>query len=88
MDSEIRMKKALIELLESGEMIGLRMEKRQLWLVFVHLQLALRHPEATGPSSEIVRKLALQMEDILAPEGDLRELAELGWYSEYDVSIQ
>ena len=84
MYNEDEIKSALMETLKSDETVDLRFEKRQLWMVFSHLQLALRHPGAKGPTSEMVRELAKMIEDILAPSGALRELAEMGWDPKYD----
>jgi hypothetical protein len=55
------------------------------WSLMATAQLAMRHPEYTGPTREIVERLVRRMQAVLAPGGALAEVAEQGWRPEYDV---
>lgn len=50
-----------------------------LWDIFVHLQLALSHPQANGPASAHARQLALEIQDLIAISPATRYVAWLGW---------
>ncbi len=45
-----------------GPPISLLLSPIQAWLLFSHLQLALRHPANASPSSQIVRVVAKRLE--------------------------
>lgn len=56
------------------------------WSLMSQLQLALRHPENTGPTADMARDTAQKMIEVLAPPGTaLREVAEMGWDKDYDI---
>jgi hypothetical protein len=55
------------------------------WAILTHLQLALRHPANKGPTSVVVRRVAQDLVDTLAPPGSaLREVADKGWDKAFD----
>jgi hypothetical protein len=55
------------------------------WVFVSQVQLALRHPKNTGPSTKIARALAEKIIEQVAPPGTaLREVAERGWNPNYD----
>ena len=53
--------------------------KAQAWILFCHLQLALRHPENSGPCAELAREIALMLEKALATSPALQQIAAMGW---------
>jgi len=55
------------------------------WILLSQLQLALRHPKNTGPSSEAAKQIARRLQSIVAPHGALAAVAERGWDASYDV---
>ena len=55
------------------------------WLLFCAVQLSLRHPQNTGPSSIRMRDFANRLLARLRPGPALDQLAELGWDDQYDV---
>lgn len=55
------------------------------WILLSQLQLALRHPQNTGPSAEAARQIARRLQSIVAPHGALAAVAERGWNPDYDV---
>jgi hypothetical protein len=57
------------------------------WILFSLLQLALRHPCNIGPSAEIGRDIAQNLQRLLLCEDVpiLKEVARRGWESQYDV---
>lgn len=61
--------------------VVLRMSKLSAWVLLSQLQLALRHPENVGPTSEIARTIAMNVQEALLPdpESALARLAESGW---------
>jgi hypothetical protein len=55
------------------------------WLIMAQLQLALRHPQNKGPSSNMVREICNKIIEVVAPPGTaLREVADRGWDTKYD----
>lgn len=71
-------------LMESKESITIQLSPIQLWAIFSNLQLALRHPNNNRSMSEIAYNTARQIQDIIAPRGALKDLAEMGWNPKYD----
>ena len=56
------------------------------WAIMSHLQLALRHPENKGPTSQIARQVAERIIETLAPAGSaLRTVADRGWDPHFDA---
>jgi hypothetical protein len=64
--------------------IELLLSKLQAWALFSELQLALRHPENNGPSAEIARHFAEQIQKKVATTPALAEVAKRGWDTKYD----
>lgn len=73
------------ELCRRQEMVTLQLTTLEAWVVLAQLQLALRHPKNTGGSSVIAHKIADRLQKIVASDGALAEVAELGWRPEHDV---
>jgi len=61
--------------------VALTIGKVAAWVLLGQLQLALRHPENNGPSSEIARQIAMSIQEAICPDPDsaLARVAELGW---------
>lgn len=76
---------AAIEALK-GQRIFLDLPAVGVLLVLSNLQLALRHPLNTGPSSELARELARTFEAALGQYGlpEIAALARAGWGSELE----
>jgi len=55
------------------------------WVLLSQLQLALRHPQNTGPVSQMARQFARRLQSIVASHGALAIVAERGWNPDYDV---
>ena len=49
------------------------------------LQLATRHPAYTGPSSDIVRRVARNIQEMISLNDNIAILLELGWDPQFDV---
>jgi hypothetical protein len=56
----------------------------QIWVIMGNMQLALRHPDNKGGTSDMAREIALEFQALVASEGALKEVAEMGWLPEYD----
>jgi len=70
--------------LEKGMSFPVFLRPMDCWIILSQLQLALRHPENTGLTAIRARSLALQFQEIIANKGALKQMAELGWISEFD----
>ena len=82
---ELKFKKEFEKLTRSRSIVNLRLSTLETWVVFSHLQLALRHPKNKGPSADIARKVAYRIQSKIAPTGALAKVAQRGWSQEYDV---
>jgi hypothetical protein len=53
-----------------------------------HLQLALRHPGAAGPGSDLARNVAkvIQGSMLAEPGSALEFMLEAGWQAEFDIT--
>ncbi len=78
-------KKEFKKLCRRRSIVNLRLSTLETWVVFSHLQLALRHPENKGLSADIARKVAYRIQSKIAPNGALAKVAQRGWSQEYDV---
>jgi hypothetical protein len=82
-----RFRAELAELLADTRPVTVRLSAIQAWGVLANLQLALRHPENSGPTGEWARQVALALQEIVAPPGTARrELAEAGWKGSMEVN--
>ncbi|MDR3554754.1 MAG: hypothetical protein P4L55_08360 [Syntrophobacteraceae bacterium] len=72
---------ALVRDHTAAETICLSLSRLEMLFILANLQLALRHPNNSGPSSAITRKIALRLERILAPdpESDMGRICSAGW---------
>ncbi len=61
--------------LERQPPLRLEIDRVTAWVVLAQLQLALRHPENTGPSAEIARGFADQIQSLVASRGALAVVA-------------
>jgi hypothetical protein len=68
--------------------ISIAMSPGEALAVFSHLQLALRHPGAVGASSELARKVAMQLQTgfLAEPGTPLARVLENGWDAAHDVA--
>ena len=57
----------------------LELTKLHAWSPLSEIQLALRHPQNRGPTSDIVRKLAEALQAKAATTPALAEVARRGW---------
>jgi hypothetical protein len=60
----------------------LELDSVQAWTLFSNLQLALKHPENQGPSSQIVMEIALDIQSKVATTPAMKKIAEMGWINE------
>lgn len=65
--------------------VSLLLSPTQAWVLFSQLQLALRHPANTGPSSDIARDVAERLQARLPLAPAMATIAARGWQSEYDT---
>ncbi len=65
--------------LEDQPPLRLEIDRVTAWVVLAQLQLALRHPENMGPSAEIARAIAQQLQSLVASRGALAVVARCGW---------
>jgi hypothetical protein len=79
LDSEVE--KELEELRDDPQPVMLEMDKVTAWCLLSNLQLALRHPGNKGPSSQIARNVAMNIQAAICPEPEsaLARVAEQGW---------
>lgn len=76
---------AAVGRLESHGVLSLDIDPRLMLVVVAELQLALRHPENTGPTRRKIERLTRDWQAWLVElEPDLAEVLELGWNPEYD----
>lgn len=75
------------ELVSDPQPVILQLTKLQAWIVFMHLQLALRHPENTGPLSGVARQIALTLQELLATTPTLQRVAAMGWMEDLPDEI-
>ena len=52
----------------------------QCWVIFSQIQLALRHPENTGPTAKIARAIADLLQAQITVTPALQEIARRGWH--------
>jgi hypothetical protein len=66
--------------------VQLNMEAATAWIIMSQLQLALRHPQNVGPTTQIIRQVIDEIIGKVCPAGSaLFELAQMGFDSKYDV---
>lgn len=69
----------------NGRPFILQTDALTAWCILSHLQLALRHPDNTGPTAQTAREVAEQIIATLTEPGTaLRQVAEMGWDARYD----
>ncbi len=68
--------------------IGLAISPLMAWQIICQLQLALRHPENTGISSEETRHFVDTLVDEIPLSDSLKELFSMGWNPEHDHVIE
>ena len=79
-----RFSEELTRLADNPEILSLGVTRKEMWVIFCQLQLALRHPQNTGSTSLIAKDIARRLQAIVAPSGALAEVAEMGWHPQYD----
>jgi hypothetical protein len=67
--------------------IMIMLTKLQAWALFAQIQLALRHPANKGPTSDVVRHIAVVLEKEVAKTPAMAELARRGWDKRYDMEV-
>lgn len=70
--------------LKDKPLVPILISPLDIWIILSQMQLALRHPENKGASSKMARDIARQLQEIVAPEGALKQVAEMGWQEEFD----
>lgn len=63
----------------------MNLSKFQAWVIFCHLQLALRHPRNIGPTAKHARAIAEHLERQLATTPALKRVAVAGWDPQQDL---
>ena len=71
-------------LLVKGEVLDLRLNRLDAWMLMSGIQLALRHPKNTGPTSVVLRSIAERLIALVATTPTLREVAKAGFDPDYD----
>lgn len=84
---EDRFRREFLELCSDQTPIVFELTPLQAWIVFVQLQVALRHPANDGISSQIAYDVAKNIEKKLPMGPAMAELAKRGWDPNYDVDI-
>ena len=80
-----RFKAEMAKLDTDPQMVILELTKTEAWALLSQIQLALRHPGNTGHTSEYARRLARRLQEAVANEGAMAEVAEWGWDPQHDV---
>jgi hypothetical protein len=67
-------------LLRTDELVGISLGPAEAWAVLGHLQMALRHPGATGETSDLARAVGRDIQArICRPGSALAWVADLAW---------
>ena len=78
----------LAALFDANSIIRLPMVAQEAWAAMAYIQLACRHPGATGTTRILAEKVARRIQQIIARPGTrLGELAEAGWHSVNDLPV-
>ena len=72
-------------LLDKSEILELKLNRLDAWMLMTGIQLALRHPKNTGPTSVVLRSIAERLIGLVATTPTLRELAIAGFNPDFDV---
>jgi hypothetical protein len=75
-------------LAERTDLIHIALTPIQIWTLIGQVQLAIRHPENTGPSRQTAEHIVRQLAAIVAPSGTLAALVEQGWGQRHDAVKQ
>ena len=75
-------------LLVKGPVLELKLNRLDAWMLLTGIQLALRHPRNTGPTSVVLRSIAERLIGLVATTPVLRQMAELGFNPDYDVPAE
>ena len=67
-----------------GQPLSLMLSPIEAWALLSHVQLALRHPQNTGPTSQIARRWAETIQSRLVTGPAMSEVARRGWEAKYD----
>ena len=73
-------------LLDKSVVLELKLNRLDAWMLMTGIQLALRHPKNTGPTSVVLRSIAERLIGLVATTPTLRELAMAGFNPDFDVS--
>jgi hypothetical protein len=72
--------------LQGAPPIPLMVDPLAAFFILSHLQLALRHPQTTGASSQSVRQFVEQLAERVCGESEvLRKMVQSGWDEDFDV---
>ena len=83
-DSRAQFQQDLVALQTKG-VIRIEIPALDAFCLIGQLQLALRHPQNTGPTAQMTREFAERLILIAATTPALRAIAELGWDPNFDV---
>ena len=72
-------------LMSDKQPVILEMSKLQAWVLLCQIQLALRHPKNIGPTSKLVKDLALELQNKIATTPALATVAGRGWDTKFDT---
>lgn len=73
-------------LLDKSEILELKLNRLDAWMLMSGIQLALRHPKNTGPTSVVLRSIAERLIAMVATTPTLRELATAGFDPDFDIT--
>lgn len=79
---------AEMEALRRGPSISLELEGHEAFIIMTQLQLALRHPDNTGPSRDVAVAVARALQGVVAVTPTLKMVAESGWVPEKAILLQ
>jgi hypothetical protein len=71
-------------LTDRTEVLSLQISPLDAWILLSQIQLALRHPQNTGPSAGRARRIASELQGLVATSGALAIVARRGWHKEFD----
>ena len=83
--------KKIAELLEELKEIPIRLDIDGLFAfqIITQIQLALRHPQNRGETSDRTRKFAIDLQNgIVDRVPEIKSILDKGWHPEWDVDLK
>ena len=87
--AEIKKLVQAFEQLQDSEPILLQMEADGAFLLLAQLQLALRHPANRGETAEVIKHLAVELQQrIVERVPEVQSVLDAGWHPECDQKVE